>query len=125
GPAPGQAFTNSLGMKFVPLGNIQISIWETRVQDYAEFLQATGRRYEPTDFQQAANHPIVKVNWFDAMAVCKWLIEKDRDENLIEDRQLYRLPTDKEWRLAVGLQHGTRVTPQARAGKSQTELTSG
>src|SRR2546430_10032253 len=45
-PAPGQAFTNSLGMKFVPLGDIRISIWETRVQDYAAFLQATGRRSE-------------------------------------------------------------------------------
>jgi len=50
GPAPGQPFTNSLGMKFVPIADIRVSIWETRVQDYAAFLQATGRRYEPTDF---------------------------------------------------------------------------
>ncbi len=26
GPAPGQPFTNSLGMKFVPVGDIQISV---------------------------------------------------------------------------------------------------
>jgi len=42
GPAPGQPFTNSLGMKFLPLGNVQISIWETRVQDYEAFCRATG-----------------------------------------------------------------------------------
>ena len=122
GPAPGQPFTNSLGMKFVPLGDIRISVWETRVQDYATFLQVTGRRYEPTDFQQAPNHPIIKVNWFDAMAFCKWLTEKERDENLIEDRQSYRLPTDREWSLAVGLQNEAGATPQARDGKIKNEF---
>jgi eukaryotic-like serine/threonine-protein kinase len=122
GPAPGQSFTNSLGMKFVPMGEIRISVWETRVQDYATFLQATGRRYEPTDFQQAANHPIVKVNWFDAMAFCKWLTDRERDENLIEDRQAYRLPTDKEWSQAVGLQNEQGGTPQARDGKIKNEF---
>ena len=38
GPASGQPFTNSLGMKFVPLSNVHMSAWETRVQDYASFL---------------------------------------------------------------------------------------
>src|SRR5213079_1672453 len=33
GPEPGQSFTNSLGMKFVPLAEVRISVWETRVQD--------------------------------------------------------------------------------------------
>ena len=122
GPAPGQPFTNSLGMKFVPLGDIRISIWETRVQDYASFLQATGRHYEPTDFQQAPNHPIVKVNWFDAVAFCKWLTEKERDDNLIQDRQSYRLPADKEWSQAVGLQNEVGGTPQARDGKIKNEF---
>lgn len=122
GPAPGQPFTNSLGMKFVPVGDIRVSIWETRVQDYATFLQATGRRYEPTDFQQAPAHPIVKVNWFDAVAFCKWLSEKEHDENLIEDRQSYRLPTDREWSLAVGLQNEPGGTPQARDGKIKDQF---
>ncbi len=122
GPAPGQPFTNSLGMKFVPVGDVRVSVWETRVQDYATFLQATGRRYEPTDFQQAPTHPIVKVNWFDAVAFCKWLTEKERDENVIEDRQSYRLPTDKEWSLAVGLQNEIGGTPQARDGKIKNEF---
>jgi eukaryotic-like serine/threonine-protein kinase len=122
GPAPGQPFTNSLGMKFVPLGDVRISVWETRVQDYAAFVGATGRRYEPTDFQQAPNHPIIKVNWFDAVAFCKWLTEKERDENLIEDRQSYRLPMDKEWSQAVGLQNEPGGTPQARDGKIKNEF---
>lgn len=122
GPAPGQPFTNSLGMKFIPVGDMRVSIWETRVQDYAIFVQTTGRRYEPTDFQQAPNHPIVKVNWFDAVAFCKWLTEKEHDDNLIEERQSYRLPTDREWSLAVGLQNEPGGTPQARDGKIKDQF---
>jgi eukaryotic-like serine/threonine-protein kinase len=122
GPAPGQPFTNSLGMKFVPLGDVRISIWETRVQDYQAFCNATNRRYEPADFAQGPNHPVVKVNWFDAMAFCKWLSATERDENVIEDRQSYRLPTDKEWSLAVGLQNEAGSTPQARDGKIKNEF---
>jgi serine/threonine protein kinase/formylglycine-generating enzyme required for sulfatase activity len=122
GPVPGQPFTNSLGMKFVPLGDIQISIWETRVQDYEAFCRATGRHYEPADFHQTATDPAVKVSWFDAMAFCKWLTEKERDENLIEDRQAYRLPTDLEWSMAVGLVNESGATPETRDGKIKNEF---
>jgi formylglycine-generating enzyme required for sulfatase activity len=109
-------------MKFVPLGDIQISVWETRVQDYQAFCRATGRRFEPADFSQTATDPVVKVNWFDAMAFCKWLTEKERNENLIEERQLYRLPTDTEWSMAVGLQNESGATPELRDGKIKNEF---
>jgi formylglycine-generating enzyme required for sulfatase activity/serine/threonine protein kinase len=122
GPEPEQPFTNSLGMKFIPVSDIRISVWETRVQDYEAFLRASGRHYEPADFAQAPTHPVVKVNWFDAMAFCKWLTEKERDENLIEDRQSYRLPTDREWSVAVGLANESGATPQARDGKIKNEF---
>jgi eukaryotic-like serine/threonine-protein kinase len=117
GPEPGQPWTNSLGMKFVPLGEIRISVWETRLQDYEAFCRASGHHYEPPDFQQTPAHPVVKVNWFDANAFCKWLTEKERDENLLEDRQAYRLPTDREWSAAVGLPREAGATPEARDGK--------
>jgi serine/threonine protein kinase len=122
GPASGLPFTNSLGMKFVPLGDIYISVWETRVQDYQAFCRATGRHYEPPDFTQTAIHPVVKVNWFDAVAFCKWLTDKERGENLIEDQQVYRLPTDLEWSMAVGLVNETGATPEARDGKIKNEF---
>jgi serine/threonine protein kinase len=122
GPAPGQPFTNSLGMKFIPIGDIQISIWETRVQDYEAFCRATGRHYEPPDFHQTATDPAVKVSWFDAMAFCKWLTEKEHNENLIEDRQVYRLPTDAEWSMAVGLINESGATPETRDGKIKNEF---
>jgi eukaryotic-like serine/threonine-protein kinase len=122
GPTPGQPFTNSLGMKFVPLGEIQISVWETRVQDYQAFCRATGRRFEAADFTQTATDPVVKVNWFDAMAFCKWLTEKEHNENVIEERQVYRLPTDAEWSMAVGLLNESGETPELRDGKIKNEF---
>jgi eukaryotic-like serine/threonine-protein kinase len=122
GPVSGQAFANSLGMKFVPLSDIQISVWETRVQDYEAFCRATGRHFEPADFPQTMTDPVVKVNWFEAMAFCKWLTEKEHDENLIEDRQAYRLPSDLEWTMAVGLVNESGATPQARDGKIKNEF---
>jgi formylglycine-generating enzyme required for sulfatase activity/serine/threonine protein kinase len=121
-PQPGEAWTNSLGMKFVLLGQIRISIWETRVQDYEMFCRATGRRYEPPDFQQRPTDPVVKVNWFDATAFCKWLTENERAENVLEDRQFYRLPTDREWSAAVGLPNESGGTPEARDGKISNEF---
>jgi eukaryotic-like serine/threonine-protein kinase len=121
-PEPRLSWTNSLGMKFVSLGQIRISIWETRVQDYEAFCRATGRHYEPPDFPQGPTHPVVKVNWFDATAFCKWPTEKEREKGVVEDRQLYRLPTDLEWSAAVGLPNETGSTPEARDGKIQNEF---
>ena len=122
GPEPGQPWTNSLGMKFVPLGNVRISIWETRVQDFEAFCRATGHRREPLDVAQNAMHPVVKVNWFDANAFCKWLTSEEHDEGVIEDRQFYRLPTDLEWSAAVGLPNEGSATPEARDGKIRNEF---
>ncbi len=121
-PEPGQPWINSLGMKFVPLGNIQISVWETRVQDYEAFCAATGRHRDVPDFTQGPTHPVVKVNWSDAVAFCKWLTNKERDENMLEARQSYRLPTDAEWSAAVGLRNEGGNTPEARDGKIRNEF---
>jgi len=122
GPEPAQSWTNSLGMKFVPLGSIRISVWETRVQDYEVFSRATGHHYESADFPQGPTHPVVRVNWFDANAFCKWLTDKEHDDNLLDDRQVYRLPTDLEWSMAVGLPNESGATPQARDGQVKNEF---
>jgi len=122
GPELGQPWTNTLGMKFVPLGKIRVSVWETRVQDYDAFCSATGHRHDAPDFTQGATHPVVKVNWFDATAFCKWLTDKEHDENVLEDRQSYRLPTDLEWSAAVGLPNESGATPEARDGKIRNEF---
>src|SRR5205814_1821618 len=53
------------------------------------------------------------------------MADKEQNENLIDDREAYRLPTDAEWSMAVGLMNESGPTPEARAGKIKTKFPSG
>ncbi len=106
-------FTNSLGMEFVPLpGSFGAFICrtETRVRDYREFAQATNRDWPKPRFEQTDDHPAVNVSWEDAVAFCEWLSKKEG--------WTYRLPTDSEWSMAVGLENERGGTPEAKDGKA-------
>ena len=110
-------WTNSLGMTLLPVAGVRMAAHETRVQDYDAFCNETGRARELPGFAQAADHPVVKANWFDAVAFCQWLTEKERQDGLIDETQRYRLPSDLEWSAAVGLPHEEGATPELRDGK--------
>jgi formylglycine-generating enzyme required for sulfatase activity len=105
---------NSLGMKFrtVPGGKVQFSIWETRVQDYEAFVMASGRSWSKPGFDQGKLHPAVNVNWEDAQAFCRWLTTQERKAGRLTEQQRYRLPTDEEWSLAVGLGTESGTSPE-------------
>ncbi len=108
---------NSLGMKFVPVGDVQFAIWQTRVKDFEIFAKAVDLRsnaWKGPGFKQAPDHPVVNVTWHEAVAFCKWLTEKERKDGTLPAGQLYRLPTDLEWSKAVGLGEETGRTPEAR-----------
>ncbi|MGC3992304.1 MAG: PEGA domain-containing protein [Chthoniobacteraceae bacterium] len=77
-PVPGQPWTNSLGMRFVPMNDVRFCVWDTRVKDYGQFCTATGRTAPAPDFTQTPEDPVVLVNWQDAMDFCRWLTEKER-----------------------------------------------
>jgi hypothetical protein len=85
-------FVNSLGMKFVPVEDhpngktVLFSIWETRVQDFQAFR---------SEIEGKRDHPVDNVSWEDAKAFCQWLS--------LREGKNYRLPTDHEWSLAVGI----------------------
>lgn len=119
---PVAVFTNSLDMKFLPLpaeDYALLSVYETRVRDFAVFVDATGHdatkdyfyyqnyrwnsdtnywRYP--GFEQTPDHPVVGVSWGDAMAFCHWLTEHERELGVIRRDQMYRLPSNREWNLA-------------------------
>ena len=99
-----QGYTNSLGMKFVPvLGtSVLFCIHETRKRDYAAFAKQTkqmSKSWEKPEWQgmriSSDDHPVVGVSWNDAQAFCVWLSDKEK--------KVYRLPTDREWSIAVGI----------------------
>ena len=65
-------------------------------------------------FKQADTHPVVNVNWNDAQAFCAWLTKKELAEGKIKAGQKYRLPTDAEWSVAVGLEQEKGSTPEEK-----------
>ena len=117
GPAHGEVFENSLGMKFVPVRDVLMCVWPARVQDFEAFCAASGRGRSVADFAQDATHPVVKVNWDDANAFCEWLTKREAEAGQLEDGQHYRLPSDAEWSMAAGLTEDARGTPEERDGK--------
>jgi formylglycine-generating enzyme required for sulfatase activity len=117
----GQTWTNSLGMVFRPTTNgpVLFSIWETRVRDYAVFVESSGYQAEPLTtrlpngaartrdwqhpgFEQGAEHPVVLVSWEDAQVFCGWLTKHERELKRLRADESYRLPTDAEWSQAIG-----------------------
>jgi formylglycine-generating enzyme required for sulfatase activity len=133
GPKAGQTWTNSLGMVFkpVPGTSVLFNRYDTTVQDYRAFVDATGRQqpggicaiavkdnkagqktlawpvnpslsWSNPGFPQGPTYPVVGVNWNDAMAFCAWLTQKEQAEGKLGPKQNYRLPNDAEWTAAAG-----------------------
>ncbi|MFT3990643.1 MAG: bifunctional serine/threonine-protein kinase/formylglycine-generating enzyme family protein [Luteolibacter sp.] len=107
---------NGIKMKFVPLGDdLMVSIWETRLRDYKQFIKDGGRSiYIGPDFPQTADHPVVNVKRQDAIDFCEWLTKREQKEERIATSHQYRLPTDAEWSLMVGLVEEKNTTPAWR-----------
>jgi len=138
--------TNSLGMEFVPvegLPGVLFSKFETRVKDFRAFVEDTafngGYSYRDglppfvvkggelvntwdyswsnPGFDQMDDHPVTCVSWEDAKAFCEWLTRKERQDRKIKLDQEYRLPTDWEWSMAVGLREGREGNPESKNEK--------
>jgi hypothetical protein len=116
----GREWKNSLGMKFVPLGDILMSVWETRRRDYMEFVKETGGQRPPggeASENRSATQPVMNVTREEARAFCAWLTERERTSGLLGPRDYYRLPTDEEWSRAAGLPMERGASPAQRSGR--------
>lgn len=118
-PAPANEVpaTNSLGIGFAPVGDVQFAVWPTRVKDFEAFATATGLKsslWRDPGFKQGPDHPVVNVTWLEAVAFCKWLTFKEQRDGTLPAGKAYRLPTDLEWSKAVGLPEENGKTAEAR-----------
>ncbi|WP_395752868.1 formylglycine-generating enzyme family protein [Prosthecobacter sp.] len=119
-------FTNTMGMKFVPLPGTEVlmCIHQTRNADYAAFAAETpsikaAPVYAPSvPKDRSGEHPIRNVRQIDAVAFCEWLSKKEG--------KTYRLPTDEEWSIAVGLagkeKRSKDSTPESLNNKNTTDF---
>ena len=117
----GQPFVNSLGMEFVPVPGTRIlmCVHETRRSDYAAYASTDAQadaswkdgKLGSISATASEDHPVVNVSWDDAKAFCAWLGKKEG--------RTYRLPTDREWSIAVGLgdQEADDLTPEKLSSK--------
>jgi hypothetical protein len=123
---PPGAYTNSLGMVFVPVEgtNVLFCIHETRRQDYANYAsdvpgvnsawKSQNKNGIPCGHED--DHPVVGIKWSEARAFCEWLSKKEG--------KVCRLPTDKEWSYAVGIGRDERWTKDATPSSMNNKLQS-
>jgi len=122
-------FTNTLGMKFVEVPGTEVlfCIHETRYKDYAAYAAEVPEvdgswkdqaieGYVITE--RSEDHPVINLSWEDARKFCEWLSQKEG--------RIYRLPTDEEWSIAVGLggkeKHVKGSMPAMISGKENAEF---
>ncbi len=64
-------------------------------------LEKEGRR-SPHGWDEALDdHPVSGVTWFEAVAFCRWLTQRYREKERLDERRVIRLPTEAEWEWAA------------------------
>ncbi|VAW76687.1 Phage protein [hydrothermal vent metagenome] len=84
---------NEIPRHHVRLEGFAISKMEVTFEQYAKFVQATGRSMPNDKDWGKGTRPVINVTWLDAVAYTKWISK--------QTGSVYRLPTEAEWEFAA------------------------
>jgi serine/threonine protein kinase len=113
----GKPWTNTLCMKFVPLGKAMLGAHEVRRRDFREFVKATKLTALPEwklEVETELDHPLTSVTRLEAEAFCFWLTQTEMAQEILDGSHRYKLPTDDEWSMAAYLPREKGEAPADR-----------
>ena len=87
------------------------------VLDCKDGWKRRGATWKEPGFKQGPTNPVVGVSWDDVKAFCEWLTKRERGSGALPKSMNYRLPTDIEWSVAVGLDSEPGNTPEEKSSK--------
>lgn len=80
----------------------RIGRYPVTVAQFREFVEASGFELLSLDCLRGPdNHPVVSVNWHEAVAFCKWMTRLGHKEGWLNAGWIVRLPSEPEWERAA------------------------
>ncbi|MEZ5304732.1 MAG: SUMF1/EgtB/PvdO family nonheme iron enzyme [Verrucomicrobiales bacterium] len=117
-PSAGKPHRNGAGIEFLPLvegGKVLVARTETSFGLFVQFVNDLKASWSGRpSFRQSQDDAAAGMSWEEAKVFCDWLTKKEREAGNLTETQSYRLPTDAEWSLAIGLADEGGATPAAR-----------
>jgi serine/threonine protein kinase/formylglycine-generating enzyme required for sulfatase activity len=113
----GKMWTNTQGMKLLPLGRVMMGDHEVRRRDFKEFVEDRKLKALPEwrlEVNAELDLPISFVTRAEAEAFAFWLTQREQSQEIIDGEHSYRLPWDDEWSMAAGLPREKGNSPAER-----------
>ncbi len=115
----GTPWSNSQGMPLLPVGEVMVATYETPLMDYQDYVTEMQIALPATATGQELNHPVTGITRNEAEAFCEWLTLREQNLGMIRPTQHYRLPTDAEWSLFVGIEEELGSNPSERGERGE------
>ncbi|MBI5185921.1 MAG: SUMF1/EgtB/PvdO family nonheme iron enzyme, partial [Nitrospinae bacterium] len=97
--------TNAQYYVFVQEGGYKVEKYWTEARDAGVWkegkVQDRDRPYNLGEPFNLANHPVAGVNWYEALAFCRWLTDWLRKKGKLRMNEEIRLPSEPEWEKAA------------------------
>lgn len=75
-----------------------IARYPVSVAQFKSYVKQEKPKQRDWDWEQGyTNHPVVSVNWYEALAFCEWLIKHWRQKGRLPDKWRVSLPSEAEW----------------------------